>query len=399
MSLANIHRLAGIANKPTRTIVGLMSGTSLDGLDIALCTLTGAGFDTKFEVLKFTTCPYPQNFRDDVLACFARRDADLQNLTLLHSTIASTHADLVRETLAEWGQAPENIDLLASHGQTIYHAPRSLHGQPGKPDATLQLGDGDHMAVRTGIITCSDFRQKHIAAGGEGAPLAAYGDILLFTHDDRSRILINIGGIANFTFLPARKSLKAAFSSDIGPGNTIMDALTREAFPTKTFDHDGHIAKAGRVHEGLLKRLLDDPFLHAGFPKTTGPERYALEAFKKVSADIAPTLSTEDQMATLNLFTARSIADAVERLPKTSYTDIFLSGGGMHNPVLVKHLRGLIPALSVETTEVLGIDPDAKEALLFAVLANELVAGSAETLRGRLQNNPGITMGKISFPS
>lgn len=396
MSAAALNRLAGLGQKDRRRIVGLMSGTSLDGLDIALCTVEGSGTSTRLTLESFTTSPFESAFRDRVLSVFAQRTVDLEEVTLLNAVIGRTHGRLVAQNLRDWGVAPSDVDLVASHGQTIYHAPRWMHQHTDKPDATLQLGDGDHIAMATGIPTVSDFRQKHIAGGGEGAPLAAYGDYLLLTDEKEDRLLINIGGIANFTHLPARTRRGAAFSTDIGPGNTLMDAYVRKHCPPAQYDADAKLARAGTVSTEFLNELLSNPFLKDDFPKTTGPEHFSLSWVEALLGKISPPLSREDAMATLNAFTVRSITDAVLRVPGSPM--IFLSGGGAHNPLLGAGLAAALPRHSIGTTAELGINPDAKEAILFAVLANELVAGDPEVFATGLPSMPAVSMGKISLP-
>ena len=175
---SNIQKLYDIANKPKRTIIGLMSGTSLDGLDIALCSIEGCGTDTKLEVLHFETVSYSNEFKSELRTVFSKKEINLEKLCLLNPWIALQHAGMINTCLQEWDIKNEEVDLIASHGQTIYHAPQRLHQQQNFGNATLQIGDGDHLAVATGIITISDFRQKNIAAGGEGAPLARWPCIL-----------------------------------------------------------------------------------------------------------------------------------------------------------------------------------------------------------------------------
>ena len=172
----NLHKLYNIASKESRMIIGLMSGTSLDGLDVALCRFSGNGSETRIELIDFDTIPYNNHFKDEIRSVFSKRSVDLEKVCLLNGWVAQQHAAMVLQCLQKWNINPESVDLLASHGQTIYHAPKLLHQQDNFGNATLQIGDGDQLAVSTGIITISDFRQKHIAAGGEGAPLAVYGD-------------------------------------------------------------------------------------------------------------------------------------------------------------------------------------------------------------------------------
>lgn len=396
MSRQAIGRLAALAEEPQRTILGLMSGTSLDGLDLALCRLEGSGCDTRFSLERFHTIPYTEAYRRRVLDVFAQDRIDTLDLVLLNAIIGRTHARMILDTLDGWEVDPSSVDLVASHGQTVFHAPRSLHGRGDAPNATLQLGDGDHIAQLTGIITASDFRQKHIAAGGEGAPLAAYGDVLLMTDARAPRILLNVGGIANFTYLPPRGAQEKAFSTDIGPGNTMMDAYMRAYHPPATYDRDAELARQGTAHPGLLAALLDDPFLKAPFPKTTGPEHFSLERFETLRQQVDRDIGHADAMATLNRFSAEAVAEAVGRLP--GQPDIFLSGGGARNPLLREQIMSRLPGHRIDDTRALGIDPDAKEAILFAVLANELVAGEPGVFERILDNAPSVSMGKISLP-
>lgn len=180
-----------------------MSGTSLDGLDIALCQIEGAGMQTEVKLLHFKTVSYAPSFIELIREIFSKHAVDLEQVCLLNPWVGEQHASMILQALQEWGIKPAEVDLIASHGQTIYHAPKILHGKLNYGNATLQIGDGDHIAVKTGIITLSDFRQKHIAAGGEGAPLAVYGDYFIFSKAGEDRMMLNIGGIANFTFYRA----------------------------------------------------------------------------------------------------------------------------------------------------------------------------------------------------
>lgn len=373
-----------------------MSGTSLDGLDVALCKISEAGRQTKVQLESFTTLAYPEEVKDRIRAVFAQETVDFQLLTLLNPWIGNYHGELVMQALETWEITPASIDVIASHGQTVYHMPRRLHHRPDYGDGTLQIGDGDHLAMRTGIITISDFRQKHIAAGGEGAPLAMYGDCLLFSHPQEHRILLNMGGIANFTWLPAGGNFDGVFVTDTGPGNTMLDAAVRQFFPGKAFDEDGRLAASGRIHAGLLAALQEDPFFKASIPKTTGPEQFNLHYLAKAQQQTGTTdLSATDILATLARFSAETIAGCIKReLPLWQDARLYASGGGAHNPVLMRHLRELLPGITFSTTGELNIDGDAKEAVLFAVLANETLAG------GNLHfgSLPAVSMGKISFP-
>lgn len=397
----NIQKLSAIAEAPFRQIVGLMSGTSFDGLDVALCQFNGAGLETKIEVLHFKTVPYEPEFKENLKSVFSKKLVDMEKLTLMHAVIGRYHADLVLACLKEWGVESSEIDLIASHGQTVFHAPRSIHGNGEYPNATLQIGDGDHIAVATGIITLSDFRQKHIAAGGEGAPLAVYGDYLLFSDPFENRILLNIGGIANYTVLPAGYRADQVFSSDVGPGNTLMDQFVQQHYPGKYYDEEGAIASSGSVNESLLKSLLDHPFFDLPLPKTTGPELFSLSYLQEAMETCGQSdIGKNDIMATLCRFSAEAIKDSIARTIDQGQTyEIYISGGGGHNPLLKHHLCELLGKEKLYTTAQLGVNSDAKEAVLFALLANEAVAGSSAMSFGNNKGVPKVRMGKISFPN
>jgi len=377
-----------------------MSGTSFDGLDVALCKIKGSGPDTEVKLVKFETSSYQSDFKEELKTIFSRRDADLEKVCLLNEWVAIQHAMIINSCLQKWGYSKNDIDLIASHGQTIYHAPKFLHGSEKFPNATLQIGDGDHIAVNTGIMTISDFRQKHIAAGGEGAPLAVYGDYFLFSKKGENRIMLNIGGIANFTFLPGDLDGAKIFCTDVGPGNTMMDAFVQKHFPGKYFDEGSAIAKKGKVNDDLLTQLKDHSFFTGDFPKTIGPELFNLSYLQDAIKKAAITsVANEDIMATLNRFSAETIAEAIKRsIEKNEKYSVYVSGGGMHNPLLMENIRSLLPGMKFYTTDDLHINPDAKEAVLFALLANECVCGEKINVGKGRNKIPSVTMGKISFP-
>ncbi|WP_035560545.1 anhydro-N-acetylmuramic acid kinase [Hymenobacter sp. IS2118] len=399
----HLARLHQVASQPSRRIIGLMSGTSLDGLDVALCRLSGHGPGTRLELEQFRTVPYDDDTRARIRTVFAREQVSLEYLTLLHPWLGRLHADAVLDCLREWQIRPDEIDLIASHGQTVYHAPQHQHRRLEFPqNATLQLGDGDHVAVGTGIITLSDFRQKHVAAGGEGAPLAAYGDFLLLSSPDEERLLLNLGGIANFTYLPrAGGDAHTAFSTDTGPGNTLLDATVRIFRPGLQYDEGGRLAADGQVHQGLLSALLGHDFFVAPLPKTTGPELFSPDYLADAQERSGTlTLGLEDTLATLAEFSAMSVARAVEAAfaERLAPTAVYTSGGGAHNPVLMAALKRHLPHASFAPTDALGVPGDAKEAILFAVLANEAVAGQPVAIGAGRQRVPAVSLGKISLP-
>lgn len=388
----NLQHLFNIAQKPERLSIGLMSGTSLDGLDIALCRFKGNGMATQFELLEFTTTPYQDSFKKEVQKLFAQKEVDLELLCLMNAYIGNFHAELILDALKQWKVLPSAVDFIASHGQTIYHAPQRQHQRAEYPNATLQIGDGDHIAVKTGILTISDFRQKHIAAGGEGAPLALYGDVILGSKPGENRVLLNIGGIANLTWLPGSGNSNEIICTDTGPGNTLIDAACRAYF-NLPYDEDSRIALAGKVNEELLWALLGHPYFVQQAPKTTGPEVFNLEYVRQAQQQSGTTsISPEDLAATLSQLTVQSIVGFVERNFK-SIDRVLVSGGGAKNIFIINGLKQALAPAIITDTNYLGIDPDAKEAILFALLGNEALYG--EPLH--IGNNPAVLMGKISF--
>jgi anhydro-N-acetylmuramic acid kinase len=422
----NIEKLYALARKPVRHIIGLMSGTSMDGLDVALVRIEGSGDDTKITLLNFETVDYTEGVKAEIRKVFAKQTIDFQHLTLLNAWIGRLHGEMILSCLKKWHlplnptadiknpKFTEGVDLIASHGQTVFHTPKILHGLEF-PNATLQIGDGDHIAVTTGIITISDFRQKHVAAGGEGAPLAVYGDYFIFSNPLENRIMLNMGGIANFTYLPASLAASEVFVTDTGTGNTLLDAFVKHYFPEKSYDKDAEIARQGTVIPELLTALKANDFFQKPFPKTTGPELFNIAYVEKAiknTENLPPSRnnrdvpSVSDLLATLTRFSAETIAEAITQLFKQKgfsqqtiqQFKIYMSGGGMHNPLLVKYLKELLPDLEFKKTDDLGINGDAKEAVLFAILANECVAGGVTDFGSR-EGVPSISMGKISFPT
>ena len=395
----SLGKLIDISKKDSKKIIGLMSGTSLDGLDIALCEVTGNGLNTRIALLKFETISYSNDFKDEIRSVFSKQNIELEKLCLLNEWIGSTHAEMINQSLRNWNISNDEIDLIASHGQTIYHAPKSLHQNNKFGNGTLQIGDGDHIAVNTGIITISDFRQKHIAAGGEGAPLAAYGDYLLFSSKEKNRILLNIGGISNITFIPADAAFEKVICTDVGPGNTLMDAWVSRNYTGMYYDKDALIAKQGKPNYTLLNTLQTHPFYKIDLPKSTGPELFNLayveEALIKSNTK---DISNEDILATLNILTANTIFDVIENLISgMPNSELYISGGGIHNPLLMEYIRNQFDGILVSTTDALNINPDAKEAILFALLANELISGNNNFGKGS-KTMPAVGMGKICLP-
>ena len=397
----SIKKLADLAEKKTRLIIGLMSGTSLDGLDIALCEISWAGEETDVQLIEFVTIPYSDETRRELKRISSVEEVKLKEVTFWHTKLAHLHSEMILEALHEWKVNPGKIDCIASHGQTIYHYPaRDQQNPTDAVNSTLQIGDGDHIAAKTGILTISDFRQKHVAHGGEGAPMAGLVDRILFTHPSETRILLNIGGIGNFTYLPPiDSSAKKPFTTDTGPGNTLIDSLMMHYFQ-KPYDEDAKNAFSGDLNEKLLNELLNDKWFDENKTKTTGPEYFNIswlkEKMRNAGIDYGE-IQPEDVIRTASELTARTIVDSIQNQKiEGGNVSIFVSGGGAHNPYFMQRISEMLPDHSVKNISEIGFSADAKEAILFAVLANEMLAGGGFEME-TTEKKKKVNFGKISF--
>lgn len=387
-----IAKLREISEKPERLIIGLMSGTSLDGLDIALCKISGTGRSSSIEVIRFTTIEYDSESRGKLAAIQSKDKIDTRSLTYLHSELGDFYGDWILSVLGEWGIKTEDIDLIASHGQTVYHAPAETENNL---NATFQMVDGDHIGQKTGIITISDFRQKHTAVGGEGAPLAGIFDEVLFRSESQNRMLLNLGGIANFTWLPTIESGEKVITSDTGPANTLINEAMQKYFQ-QPYDEDGKVAAKGMVHSELVRYVLLEPYFRKPFPKTTGQEDFRLTYIEELMEGHQIELLPEDVVASLMAITSQSISRAVDEVAGDQKFVCFVSGGGIHNKTLMDDLRKRIPQADFRSFEELGIPADAKEAAMMAFFGNELVAGEGFSIPGVTEEK--VHLGKISLP-
>jgi len=358
-------------------VVGLMSGTSMDGVDAALLDLGGSGpADFSWRLHGFTSVPYGDQRRDRIRRGIEGEDAAF--LCRLHVDLGEWLAEGVIEVCRAVGIPPEEIDVVGSHGHTVWHVPP----EERRPGATLQLGDPATIAERTGVPVVSDFRTADIAAGGHGAPLVPWPDRLLFSLPGRGRALQNLGGIGNVTWLPPRESGEPLLAFDTGPGNVLLDlAAERASGGRLRCDEDGRLAARGRVDEALLERLLRDPFYAQEPPRSTGRELFGSALVEALARERGlepgrPDDGWPDLLATLTRLTARSIREAYERwvLPR-GVEEAVLAGGGALNPELVRAISEELRPLPVRGGDALGIDPAAREAAAFAVLAWAHVRG------------------------
>ncbi len=347
-----------------------MSGTSLDGIDVAIVDITGSGFKAKINVLTSHSVPYPRQIREALLA-ISNTSAFTGDISRLNFLLGELYAEALEET-AERGEIPlSTIKLIGCHGQTIFHEGQGAQYLGKKVASTFQIGESSVISERTGIDVISNFRERDVAAGGKGAPLVPYLDYMLIRHRGRGRVAINIGGVANLTAIPPNTSTDRVIAFDTGPGNMIIDQLvTRITAGGQTYDRDGVIAASGEIDPKLLAKLLRDKYFRAKPPKTAGREQYGAEYVSKL---LDTELSSEDLIATATALTAESIALGVRNfvLTEMRVDEVFVSGGGAHNPTLMKMLRKAMDPIPVKETTEVGLDVDAKEAIAFAVMAYE----------------------------
>jgi len=352
----------------TKTLaVGVMSGTSLDGITTALVRLR----DNGVELVAFRQEPYTAAERGSIIDTMARGAP--KDVAFLHVALGERFAGAVLALLAQARVAPKDLAFIASHGQTIWH-------EPGR--ATFQLGDAAVLAERLGVQVVSDFRARDVAAGGQGAPLVPLADVMLFGHEQHGRWLLNVGGMANVTWVPRRGVSEGAFAFDTGPGVAVIDAITRRVDPDATYDVDGERARRGRPVAKLLDELLADPYFEQPPPKSTGRERFGIEYADKLLARVRKAGGSDnDAVATATALTAETIGRAIARWGATDPTaEIVISGGGAKNPALIERLAARVQPRPVVLFDQVFFDGEAKEAVAFAFLGMQTVAGKPGNL-------------------
>jgi anhydro-N-acetylmuramic acid kinase len=392
-----MKQLLELTRKETKTIAGLMSGTSLDGIDAVLVKVSGAGTSTRFEQIAFETVQFPQGARELILRNSARETSNVEDICRLNIYLAHLYADAVKKIAAATKIDLNEIDLIGSHGQTIHHLPQTYDMFGLEVKSTLQIGDPSTIAKLTGIISVGDFRTSDMAVGGEGAPLVPYFDYIIFRSKTINRGLLNIGGIANITVLPKDSAVKDVLAFDTGPGNMVVDALMKR-FYDRDFDKNGEVASNGTIFPGLHQKLETDDFVSKRPPKSTGRERYGRQYVENLLSQ--PGCQTADIIATVTDYTAWAIFRNYELFiqPETTLDELLVSGGGAHNRFMMKSLSKYFQGVDVKPIEDYGFSSDAKEAICFAILANETISGnSANVPRTTGAKRPTI-LGKICLP-
>lgn len=398
-----IHRLAEIVKKPVRRVVGLMSGTSADGIDAALVEISGRGMDLKVRLAAFENTPFPDEIRRRIFELFSPMTATVDKVGYMNFLLGELYAQAALSVIKKAGFEVSDMDAIGSHGQTIYHAPGIITKDGGDIHYTVQIGEGAVIAYRTGIVCVSDFRVADMAAGGQGAPLVPYTEFILYRSPDKNILLQNIGGIGNITVIPAGCDVSGITAFDTGPGNMVIDGMVERFSGGRLhMDAGGCIARSGRVNQKLLCLLEDDPYFSAPPPKSTGREYYGSEYISRIFGYMKQYgISNEDGVATVTYLTAWSIADAYRRFIKCKCAAdrLIIGGGGSYNPVLVDFIRQEMNIYGIETLiqEDIGFSSDAKEAVAFAILADRAISGETNNLPGVTGAQSSVVMGKISL--
>jgi anhydro-N-acetylmuramic acid kinase len=401
------------ATDPGRLCVGLISGTSADGIDAALVRIAGAGDGARLDLIAFRSFPYPPDVRAELMALYAPEAPHaVARLCSLNAVVGDLFADAALEVARLGGVAPRELHVVGSHGQTVWHQPGPDPSLPFSRRSTVQIGEAAVIAERTGAPVVADFRVADIAAGGHGAPLVPYFDWVVLRHPERARAVQNIGGIGNVTYLPAGATgrLAEVRAFDTGPGNMVIDGvvslLTGGA---QAYDADGALAAGGTVDAALLDRLLADPYLALPPPKTTGREWYGMPFARNLlelagvelgtlspgaaSADTSRRRAM-DAVATATMLTARSIADAYRRW-LSAVAEVIVGGGGSRNPTLMRMLGDRVTPVPVTAIDEHGVDGRAKEAMAFALMAHDALAGLPTNVPGATGARRAVRLGKV----
>jgi anhydro-N-acetylmuramic acid kinase len=404
--LSRFERLAELTRKPKRRVIGIMSGTSVDGIDAALTEIEGHGADARVVLVAFRSYPFPSGMRARIFRLFDPASARIDQICNLDFLLGELFAAAVNHFIDELGMKAADIDLVGTAGQTIWHDPQPIRDEaaadwmdhPIETRSTFAIGQSAVIAERTGIITVGDLRVRDVAAGGHGAPLIAYADWVLLRDAVKGRCIQNIGGIGNVTYLPPRAALEDVIAFDTGPGNMVIDALTDVATGgTQKYDRDGKIAARGTVLDSILENWLSDPYFRKGPPKTTGREQFGVHFARRAMMEW-PATPIEDLIATATALTAHSIARAYDEFvrPRGPIDEVIIGGGGADNKTMMKMLGRLLGKVPLLRHEDLGIDSRAKEAIAIGIISNDAVVGLDTNVRGATGGRPTV-LGKINL--
>ncbi|UOB81348.1 anhydro-N-acetylmuramic acid kinase AnmK [Bacillus sp. ZJS3] len=378
-------------------IAGVMSGTSLDGIDVALVRIEGSGVESKVELIHFTTVSFCNDIKSEIQQALSIETSNVQLICNLNFKLGLCFANAVKEVCKETNFSLEQLDLIGSHGQTIYHQPKQ---DANMIPSTLQIGEPAVIAYETNTTVISNFRTMDMAAGGQGAPLVPYSEVILYRDPSKNRLLQNIGGIGNVTVIPSQQSDRNVIAFDTGPGNMVMDEVCQRLFQLP-YDQNGEIAKQGRVVDEILTYCMSHPFLKMNPPKSTGREQFG-EKFVSELLKRYEKHSKENILTTVTMFTANSIVHHYKEfiLPYYEIDEVILGGGGSYNRTLVEMLRNGLKDenCAIFIQEDIGYSSEAKEAIAFAILANETHHRNPSNVPSATGAKQSVVLGNITFP-
>lgn len=370
--------------------IGIMSGTSLDGVDAALVEITGVNEETEVELVEFASLDIPGEVNQQIRDSFSLETSNSALISSLNVELGELFADAAIKVSKQAGIALDTVDFIASHGQTIYHIPEKT----GKYQAsTLQIGESAVIAEKTECTVVSDFRPRDMAVGGQGAPIVPYSEYILYRHPERTRLLQNIGGIGNVTVIPPSASIDQLVAFDTGPGNMIINELCQH-FYNEPYDIDGKYGKEGTVHEELLNDWMNHPYILRKPPKTTGREEFGMQFVQEYVEKY--NMAPNDWIATATMFTAQSIAENVTDYV-TDQTDLIIGGGGSYNPTLVQMIKDSLATVNVIRQEDLGYSSDAKEAVAMVILGNQTLHKQPSNVPSATGAAKSVILGKVTY--
>ncbi|KMQ00235.1 anhydro-N-acetylmuramic acid kinase [Bacillus cereus] len=379
-------------------IAGVMSGTSLDGIDVALVRIEGSGVDSKVKLIHFTTVPFRNDIKSEIQQALSIENSNVQLICSLNFKLGLCFANAVKEVCKEANFSLEQLDLIGSHGQTIYHQPKP---EGNMISSTLQIGEPAVITYETNTTVISNFRTMDMAAGGQGAPLVPYSEVILYRDPSKNRLLQNIGGIGNVTVIPSQKSDQNVIAFDTGPGNMIIDEVCQRLFQLP-YDQNGEIAEQGEVVDEILTYCMNHPFLKMNPPKSTGREQFG-EEFVSQLLKRYEKYSKENILTTVTMFTASSIVHHYKEfiLPYYEIDEVVLGGGGSYNDTLVEMIRyGLKDEkCTIFIQEDIGYSSEAKEAIAFAILANETYHRNPSNVPSATGAKKSVVLGNVTYPS
>ncbi|MCU5223187.1 MULTISPECIES: anhydro-N-acetylmuramic acid kinase AnmK [Bacillus] len=379
-------------------IAGVMSGTSLDGIDVALVRIEGSGVDSKVKLIHFTTVPFRNDIKSEIQQALSIENSNVQLICSLNFKLGLCFANAVKEVCKEANFSLEQLDLIGSHGQTIYHQPKP---EGNMISSTLQIGEPAVITYETNTTVISNFRTMDMAAGGQGAPLVPYSEVILYRDPSKNRLLQNIGGIGNVTVIPSQKSDQNVIAFDTGPGNMIIDEVCQRLFQLP-YDQNGEIAEQGEVVDEILTYCMNHPFLKMNPPKSTGREQFG-EEFVSQLLKRYEKYSKENILTTVTMFTASSIVHHYKEfiLPYYEIDEVILGGGGSYNDTLVEMIRyGLKDEkCTIFIQEDIGYSSEAKEAIAFAILANETYHRNPSNVPSATGAKKSVVLGNVTYPS